>query len=136
MKFASIGALLLTGLLGMTSIAMFYPWDEPEMVGLKSDAQVSEEYVSYFCFKQSWNTTLQQLAQGQISLSEACDRVQSASERNFPNFLNYIAETDPAPTVREQIARNFLGHLKRVEIAAPSLAPNVRAAEGEFAVMY
>jgi hypothetical protein len=139
MKFASIAALFLTGLLGMTLIAMFYPWEEPGdslAVGLKSHSEVSEEFVSYYCFKESWNTTLKQLADGQISLSEACERVQTASEHHYPNFLGYIAETDPAPTVPQQIALNLLGHLGRVELADPSIAPNVRATEGEYAVMY
>ena len=139
MKFASIAALFLTGLLGITLIAIFYPWADPKnekVVGLKSHAAVSEEYASYYCFKESWNATLKQLAAGQISLEEACERVHTASQRHYPNFLNYISETDPAPTVPQQIALNLLGHLGHVEEADSSVAPNVRATEGEYAVMY
>src|SRR5690242_7248293 len=93
-KFGSFSAVILTGAFGLVVGAMFYPWENSSAVisgKVKSDEEVTQEYVSYFCFKETWNATVNMLGEGEISLADACQRIESAAHSHNPSFFDFVA---------------------------------------------
>src|SRR5208282_809053 len=94
--------------------------------------QIGDRLVSYMCFKNTMDTTVELLANGQIHLADACARVHDSAARNHPDYLNFIEVSDPAPTARERIARNIIGHLNSIEGDDAALSARVRTLEREL----
>ena len=85
------------------------------------DDETTERVITYRCFKDTLESSLQALARGKISLAEATLRVQCAAGWFCPMYLDRIRIAEEGTTPNERVARNLLGHLYSQEELDPHL---------------
>jgi hypothetical protein len=135
-RFAATFAVLLTGaLVTMVAATQTRPADTPYLPDERG-WQIGDMLVSYLCFQSTMRSTVELLASGQLPLAAACDRIHDSALRHHPDYLKHIEISDPAPTVRERIARNLIGHLHSIDGIDDAPSARVRALELELAVLH
>lgn len=137
-RLAAIFAVFMTGALAAVVLAGRSQLEsmsaqEPER---QCNAEIGDLLVSYGCFKNTFKTTVDRLASGEIRLDEACERIRDSALHNHPDYLKNIQTSDPADSVQERIARNLIGHLHCFEEDGVVPSARVRALEAELAVLH
>ena len=138
MRFSTLSAIVLTGAF-VTLIVNIQSAEQPNLAAHPENynQNLQDLAVSYGCFKQTLNATLDDLLSGEIHLEEARDRVHRSALCHFPNYLKNIERSDPAPNVDERICRNLIGHLRNIDEEAEDakLEARIRELEAEFAAL-
>jgi hypothetical protein len=78
------------------------------------ERKLQERCVNYFAFKHSFDSTLAQLREGAISLTEACERVDRLATEFNPNFFEHLTYIENGASNDERLARNLVGHVHSV----------------------
>lgn len=78
---------------------------------------------------------LRALAQGKLSLRDACTQFTAASTRIFPLYLQNLDDLFPGTTLELKVARNLVGHFELLTTLDPSLPNVVPELERQFTEM-
>ena len=138
MRFSTLSAILLTGAFVTLLVNMQSPEQQPYPVAVPDgyyNQNLQELAISYGCFKNTLNTTLDDLLSTDLKLEEACDQVHKSALSHFPNYLKNIEITDPAPNAEQRICRNLIGHLRGIDDPGAKLAPRIQELEKQFAAL-
>lgn len=131
-RLAAVFAISLTCTLGtIVVLAQSRPADPAS----QQAANIDDQIASYFCFERTRASVVDSLRSGQMRLADGCDRVHESALAYCPDYLTRIERTDPAPTLRERIARNLIGHVQSAQFeesgATPILTQREQAAISE-----
>jgi hypothetical protein len=85
-----------------------------------NDQKVREMVVSYRCFKATFQSTIESLRRGEVSLTDAKARVHEAANQHHPKFLPLLSMMNPGQSVDECLVRNLVGHVRSLEEFRPT----------------
>jgi hypothetical protein len=122
-KLITFVAVMVVAALVPLSVMEDYS-SQPPLIGAEVtsfDRKTTELLIKYRCFKDTLESAVQALTQGEISLPEATARVHSAAECFCPIYLNRIRFAEKGATSKERIARNLVGHVRSRAEGDPSL---------------
>jgi hypothetical protein len=134
-RFSTIAAVFLTGAFVTLLVSLLTP---PHSAVIRADAcefddATRERVVSYHCFKGTFSTALELLANGEIALEEARARVYESALCYNPGYLQHLADCERGATPQERVARNLIGHLRSRQAENPAIRARVHALELELA---
>ncbi len=132
-------AMLLTAMLvaGAVVIKMNNDADVPAvnpLEGVQETQRVDHLRDDYQSFKEVFDASLVALEKGEITLTDARARVETAARLHNPNYLTYISYYESGKTDEERVARNLAGHLRGTEVFKPHLTERVRELDCELDV--
>jgi hypothetical protein len=99
---------------------------------LKRESQfLDEQLQARSGFKAIEDDILNSLAQGKLSLAQACDRLYQRAHQVYPRFLRFLR--DPKLTLKERMARNLVEFFHLEADVNPSCAEVLRRLERDLA---
>jgi hypothetical protein len=117
-------ALLLTafliacyGAVRMTDLSSHEPW-----IWTDNGTEIDERLQNYKCFRQSFDDTLESLAQGEITLKAAHARIYAVARQFAPHFLFHLVRAEPGECESVRLAENIVAHIQNVVDLKPGRA--------------
>lgn len=125
-------AIALTSLLltGVITVRMMDYQRDPFLQA--NEAQIEERLKNYECFKQTFDDSLEALADAELSLKQAHAQVNAAARQFYPLYIQYLATVEPGRTDEDRVAHNLVGHIRAMIGKRPELAERVRVLDREL----
>jgi len=97
------------------------------------DKKVRDQVLHYFAFKQSFEATHLALHRGEITLADACERVNRLAKHYHSAYLLHIGYAEKGTSHEERVARNLIGHVALLDEKSLSSEPRVPQLQVELA---
>jgi hypothetical protein len=115
-------AILLTTVLAAGFVGLKMMETPSGEFSWSDEQKLQEKLATYRCFKQTLETSVDELGKGEIRLREAHARVLEAARRFHPEFFAHLIRAEPGNSDEQRVAHNLVEHVRSVE----EMDPNVR----------
>jgi hypothetical protein len=93
---------------------------------------ICEEFVRYHCFKRAFEVTIDELANGELSLKRACARTHGLADAHHPNYIAFLSLAELGATDEERVARNLVAHVRACQEWKPTSRQPLPRLEAEL----